>query len=139
MQNFRFFRCKTNVNTRDSQKGLKTILKKQYDELGPYSWRKRAVTILFVVLVVLWVKRDFSSSPGWKIIFKKECKSELSLRKKQLLLSFQLCYRWRNCYTTWCIATDFSRSKSIPKYLQDHFDIDSCLFWLGNWKYKPII
>ncbi|CAF1490892.1 unnamed protein product [Rotaria magnacalcarata] len=66
-----FFHCKKDKNTRDSQRGLKTILKNQYDELGPYSWRERVVTILFIVLVVLWVTRDFSSTPGWQIIFKK--------------------------------------------------------------------
>ncbi|CAF3396963.1 unnamed protein product [Rotaria socialis] len=66
-----FFHCKKDENARDSQRDLNAILKKQYDKLGPYSWRERVITILFIVLVVLWVTRDFSSTPGWQIIFRK--------------------------------------------------------------------
>ncbi|CAF4016015.1 unnamed protein product, partial [Rotaria sp. Silwood1] len=43
----------------------------QYNDLGPYSWREHTVTILFIVMVVLWVTRDFSTSSGWEIIFRK--------------------------------------------------------------------
>jgi di/tricarboxylate transporter len=48
------------------------MLKKQYEELGPVNWQEYTVTVLFIAVVVLWVTRDFSSIPGWGILFRKE-------------------------------------------------------------------
>jgi sodium-dependent dicarboxylate transporter 2/3/5 len=51
---------------------LKSVLKEQYKELGSLSWQECTVALLFVAVVVLWVTRDFSSYPGWDIIFRKK-------------------------------------------------------------------
>ncbi|CAF1034449.1 unnamed protein product [Rotaria sordida] len=66
------FQWKTNLTVQNSEKHLKVILKRQYRDLGPYNWRERIVTILFIILIVLWVTRDFSSRPGWQIIFRED-------------------------------------------------------------------
>ncbi len=55
-----------------SQKHLKSVLKEQYKELGSVSWQEYIIIILFVLMVGLWITRDFSTSPGWGIIFPKE-------------------------------------------------------------------
>ncbi|CAF1309623.1 unnamed protein product [Adineta steineri] len=52
-----------------SQKHLQSVLKEQYKELGSPSWQERIVAILFVIMVTLWITRDFSTYPGWEIIF----------------------------------------------------------------------
>ncbi len=56
----------------ESQKHLQSVLKEQYKELGRPSWQEYTIAILFFIMVVLWVTRDFSSYPGWAIIFRKE-------------------------------------------------------------------
>ena len=48
------------------------MLTEQYKELGPLSWQESIIAILFVVAVLLWVTRDFSSFPGWDILFRKK-------------------------------------------------------------------
>ncbi|CAF1236384.1 unnamed protein product [Adineta ricciae] len=56
----------------ESQHHLRSVLKKQYEELGSFNWREYIITILFVSMVALWVTRDFSSYSGWKVIFRKD-------------------------------------------------------------------
>ncbi|CAF1407806.1 unnamed protein product [Adineta ricciae] len=56
----------------ESQHHLRSVLKKQYAELGSFNWREYIITILFVSMVALWVTRDFSSYSGWKVIFRKD-------------------------------------------------------------------
>jgi di/tricarboxylate transporter len=63
---------KKDISAVESQKHLQSVLKEQYQELGSPSWEEYSIAILFVVMVGLWVTRDFSSSPGWEIIFQKE-------------------------------------------------------------------
>ncbi|CAF1027076.1 unnamed protein product [Rotaria sp. Silwood1] len=63
---------KVDKNILESQKHLKSVLKKQYEELGSLSWREYIIAILFFIMVILWVTRDFSSYPGWEIIFRKD-------------------------------------------------------------------
>ncbi len=48
------------------------MLKQQYEELGPVNWQEYTIAVLFIVVVVLWLTRDFSSYPGWEILFRKE-------------------------------------------------------------------
>jgi di/tricarboxylate transporter len=48
------------------------MLTQQYKELGPLSWQEYTIIILFIVVVALWVTRDFSSFRGWDIIFRKK-------------------------------------------------------------------
>jgi sodium-dependent dicarboxylate transporter 2/3/5 len=56
----------------ESQKHLQSVLKEQYKELGSPSWEEYTIIILFIVMVLLWITRDFSPTPGWAIIFPKE-------------------------------------------------------------------
>lgn len=60
------------MDTIESRTNLQSILKQQYKELGSFSWQECTIACLFVILVVLWVTRDFSSYPGWDIIFRKK-------------------------------------------------------------------
>lgn len=53
------------------QKHLQSVLKEQYKELGSPDWKEYNIIVLFIVMVVLWLTRDFSSYPGWEIIFPK--------------------------------------------------------------------
>ncbi|CAF1201966.1 unnamed protein product [Rotaria sordida] len=63
---------KVDPNSLESQKYLKSLLKNQYKELGSLSWQEYTITILFFIMVILWVTRDFSSYPGWGIIFRED-------------------------------------------------------------------
>ena len=63
---------KKDIHAIESQKHLQSVLKEQYKELGSPSWSEYSIAILFIAMVGLWVTRDFSSSPGWEIIFQKE-------------------------------------------------------------------
>ncbi|CAF4405391.1 unnamed protein product [Rotaria sp. Silwood2] len=63
---------KVDVNSLESQKHLKSILKEQYKELGSLSWQEYIIAILFFIMVILWITRDFSSYPGWEVIFRKD-------------------------------------------------------------------
>jgi di/tricarboxylate transporter len=70
---FRFFRCrKATADELESQASVQNILKQQYEDLGPFCWQERTITILFVIVVILWVTRDFSTAPGWGMIFQKK-------------------------------------------------------------------
>ena len=55
----------------ESQKHLLSVLREQYKELGSPVWKEYTIIILFIVMVLLWITRDFSSYPGWGIIFPK--------------------------------------------------------------------
>jgi di/tricarboxylate transporter len=68
-----FFRCKkSGADEVGSRTNLQYILKQQYKQLGPVSWQEYTITILFIAVIVLWVTRDFSSYPGWNVLFQKE-------------------------------------------------------------------
>ncbi|CAF1207129.1 unnamed protein product [Adineta steineri] len=60
----------SNINETESRKDLKSLLKQQYKDLGPVSWQEGTVSILFVVVVLLWITRDFSSARGWDALFR---------------------------------------------------------------------
>ena len=69
---FSFFRCKkSDADEIGSRKHLHSILKQQYKALGPVSWGEYTITVLFIVVVILWITRDFSTYPGWDILFRK--------------------------------------------------------------------
>jgi len=63
---------KKDPNVLKSQKHLQSVLKEQYKQLGSPSWQEYTIIILFVLMVLLWVTRDFSSTPGWAILFPKK-------------------------------------------------------------------
>ncbi|CAF4234444.1 unnamed protein product, partial [Adineta steineri] len=64
------FTDQSNINETESRKDLKSLLKQQYKDLGPVSWQEGTVSILFVVVVLLWITRDFSSARGWDALFR---------------------------------------------------------------------
>lgn len=71
-----FFRIlpwiKTDIHDLESQKHLQSILKQQYKELGNLHWEECTIAFLFLIMVFLWVTRDFSTYSGWEIFFPKE-------------------------------------------------------------------
>ena len=71
--NFSFFYWQKKHTSQDEvEDRINTILKKRYEELGPISWGEYSVALLFLIVVALWLTRDFSSFRGWDIIFRKE-------------------------------------------------------------------
>lgn len=53
------------------EKTAKLKLQEEYDQLGPISYQECVIIVLFLIVVILWITRDFSTSPGWNIIFRK--------------------------------------------------------------------
>ena len=51
---------------------LTITIRKRYDELGPLTWEQGSVAFLFILLVILWLSRDFYFVDGWQIIFEKK-------------------------------------------------------------------
>jgi len=66
-----FFRWKIDKKEIEQEKHLQSILKQQYQDLNSLSWQEIIITCLFIILILLWVIRDFSDD-RWLIIFKKE-------------------------------------------------------------------
>ncbi|CAF3873070.1 unnamed protein product [Adineta steineri] len=66
-----FFRWKKDKNEHEREKHLQSILKQQYKDLNSLTWQEIIIICLFIILILLWVIRDFSDD-RWLIIFKKE-------------------------------------------------------------------
>jgi len=66
-----FFRWKIDKKEIEQEKHLQSILKQQYQDLNSLTWQEIIITCLFIILILLWVIRDFSDD-RWLIIFKKE-------------------------------------------------------------------
>ena len=77
---------RVDIETQSAQADMKAMLIKQYKDLGrpkyirkeynvPYKidyfcrWSEFTVGIVFACLIILWVTKDFSSTPGWEVIF----------------------------------------------------------------------
>ncbi len=71
MNIFRFFRWKIDAKEKEREKHLQTILKQQYNDLNSLSWQEIIIIFLFIILITLWIIRDFSDD-YLLIIFKKE-------------------------------------------------------------------
>jgi di/tricarboxylate transporter len=67
----RFFRWKIDAKEKEREKHLQTILKQQYNDLNSLSWQEIIIIFLFIILITLWIIRDFSDD-YLLIIFKKE-------------------------------------------------------------------
>ncbi|CAF4966390.1 unnamed protein product, partial [Rotaria socialis] len=63
---------KVDASVQESQKHVQSILKQQYKALGSMSWQEGTIIILFFILLILWVTRDFSNINGWSVLFRKE-------------------------------------------------------------------
>ncbi|CAF0883328.1 unnamed protein product, partial [Didymodactylos carnosus] len=66
------FQCKSNSQMSETQTALKNLLKTKREELGSIKWSEWTVGILFIIVVVLWVTKDFDTRPGWSVIFRKD-------------------------------------------------------------------
>ncbi len=71
MNILRFFRWKIDAKEKEREKHLQTILKQQYNDLNSLSWQEIIIIFLFIILITLWIIRDFSDD-YLLIIFKKE-------------------------------------------------------------------
>ncbi|CAF4968475.1 unnamed protein product, partial [Rotaria socialis] len=75
-----FFKWRTDSKDRVSQGKLKAMLLKQYTDLGKPSWNEYCVGVVFIIMILLWVTRDFGETKGWSTIFLDEYyKSEFCL------------------------------------------------------------
>ncbi|CAF2628108.1 unnamed protein product [Rotaria sp. Silwood2] len=63
------FKCRTDPEDREALDDLKAMLVKQYNDLGKPNWSEYTVGIVFIIMIVLWVTREFGETPGWDIIF----------------------------------------------------------------------
>ncbi|CAF3580390.1 unnamed protein product [Adineta steineri] len=66
----KLFTLRIDAESRAAQANLKTMLIKQYKDLGRPQWSEVSVGIIFISMIILWVTKDFSVVPGWKIIFR---------------------------------------------------------------------
>ncbi|CAF4390032.1 unnamed protein product, partial [Adineta steineri] len=64
------FTLRIDAESRAAQANLKTMLIKQYKDLGRPQWSEVSVGLIFISMIILWVTKDFSVVPGWKIIFR---------------------------------------------------------------------
>lgn len=67
-----FFQCRVDAESRVVQNELQAMLVKQYDELGQPNWNEFSVGSVFILMILLWVTKDFSGTPGWEIIFREK-------------------------------------------------------------------
>uniref|UniRef100_A0A674IVC5 Solute carrier family 13 member 2 n=1 Tax=Terrapene triunguis TaxID=2587831 RepID=A0A674IVC5_9SAUR len=70
------FGCGANASMKAKQKMAYRIIKDEHKKLGPMRFSEIAVTVLFLLLVVLWFTRDPGFMPGWATnVFNKNGKS----------------------------------------------------------------
>ncbi|CAF3538017.1 unnamed protein product [Rotaria sp. Silwood1] len=58
--------------TKAAQADLKAMLIQQYKDLGKPKWSELSVAIVFICMIILWVTKDFSGTPGWEVIFEDD-------------------------------------------------------------------
>jgi solute carrier family 13 (sodium-dependent dicarboxylate transporter), member 2/3/5 len=49
---------------------LKRLIKEKYKALGPIKWEEKSVSLIFLILVGLWLTRDLHVVPGWGSFFR---------------------------------------------------------------------
>ena len=67
---FSFFRWKFDKKEKEREKHLQSILKQQYNDLNSLTWQEIIIIFLFIILILLWVIRDFSTD-RWLIYISK--------------------------------------------------------------------
>ncbi|CAF3634513.1 unnamed protein product [Rotaria sp. Silwood1] len=65
------FKCRTDPEDREALADLKAMLIKQYNDLGKPNWSEYTIGIIFIIMIILWVTREFGETHGWDIIFEK--------------------------------------------------------------------
>ncbi|XP_046861707.1 solute carrier family 13 member 5-like isoform X1 [Xenia sp. Carnegie-2017] len=68
-----FFFCRKTMQTSriDYVEKARSIVRQQYEELGPITFAEVTVLIHFVTLTLLWLFRDPKFIDGWSILFRK--------------------------------------------------------------------
>ncbi|CAF3546110.1 unnamed protein product [Rotaria sordida] len=66
------FQFHVDPETKAVQDDLKAMLVKQYKDLGKPNWSELSVAIVFMCMIILWVTKDFSGTPGWEVIFEDD-------------------------------------------------------------------
>ncbi len=51
---------------------LQEVVAKKYKDLGSLKWKEGSMGGLFLLLVALWLTRDFNFFKGWAVIFPRE-------------------------------------------------------------------
>ncbi|EMP37813.1 Solute carrier family 13 member 2 [Chelonia mydas] len=70
------FGCGANASMKAKWKMAYRVIKDEHKKLGPMKFSEIAVTVLFLLLVVLWFTRDPGFMPGWATnVFNKNGKS----------------------------------------------------------------
>ncbi|UJR22011.1 hypothetical protein I4U23_025078 [Adineta vaga] len=67
-----FFQWRADLESQAVQADLRAMLNKQYTDLGRPKWNEISVAIVFVLMILLWITKDFSGTPGWEIIFRRK-------------------------------------------------------------------
>jgi sodium-dependent dicarboxylate transporter 2/3/5 len=72
------------------------LIRKEYNDLGPYTWEQKSIGSLFLVAVVLWLTRDLNFAPGWGALFKDGFLTDASAA----ILVLFFCAAWpkENCF-----------------------------------------
>ncbi|CAF1083607.1 unnamed protein product [Rotaria sp. Silwood1] len=68
----RLFQFHIDEATKAAQADLKAMLIQQYKDLGKPKWSELSVAIVFICMIILWVTKDFSGTPGWEVIFEDD-------------------------------------------------------------------
>ncbi|CAF1592513.1 unnamed protein product, partial [Adineta ricciae] len=66
------FQCRVDPESQSIQADLKAMLVKQYQDLGRPKWNEITVAVVFIFMIILWVTKDFSGTPGWDVIFRRK-------------------------------------------------------------------
>ncbi|CAF3682804.1 unnamed protein product [Rotaria sordida] len=72
----KLFKCRTDPEDREALADLKAMLIRQYRDLGKPKWSEYTVGIIFIIMIILWVTREFGETHGWNILFKEDYTSD---------------------------------------------------------------
>ncbi|CAF3584912.1 unnamed protein product [Rotaria sordida] len=72
----KLFKCRTDLEDREALADLKAMLIRQYRDLGKPKWSEYTVGIIFIIMIILWVTREFGETHGWNILFKEDYTSD---------------------------------------------------------------
>ena len=57
-----------------------------------YSWSEYCVGIIFIVMILLWITREFDDTPGWSVLFPDGYLELYVFRNKDKFLKIFLSY-----------------------------------------------
>ncbi|KAK2174476.1 hypothetical protein NP493_799g03000 [Ridgeia piscesae] len=63
--------CQSNEGNPDVERAVKTVIREDYYDLGPFSFAEGFNVGLFLLLAFLWLLRDPRFIPGWGSLFKE--------------------------------------------------------------------